>query len=725
MTYYSRSENSRGEKELLSDHLKKTAALAGEFASAFGEETAGEWCGIFHDAGKASAAFQNVLNHTEHRVNHEACGAFMLYKSSRLLSAVIFAHHKGLDWYIEDQLNESYAVKGSVEHGSLARKFAVSGAEEYEAAKRFIVSEVGMPNAVPTFISENDSYYKKLPKMLHARMLLSCLADADYTASASHEDEEIYGKISDVPLDADRILNRLEDYRSRIISFSQADESINRLRNSVYEDCLRAAEKPSGLFTLTSPTGTGKTLALLAFAAKHCKVCNKRRIIFVLPFLSIISQNAAIYRDICENVLESHSMCSYDESTKLFAERWSSPVIVTTSVKFFESLFRSKPANLRFLHNISDSVIIFDEAQSLPAELSGTSVEAINSLCKMFRCTAVLSTATQPAFDLRADVDYKPVEIISDPQVLYDAAKRVTVDWRTDFKTELSDIADEMSRLSSVCCVVNRKDHSHKLFSLLKGLCDDCFYLSTDMCKAHRDAVIKEISERLKNGLPVRLVSTSCIEAGVDMDFEYMYRALAPLDSIVQCAGRCNRNGRGVGRMTVFIPNEERLYPSASYEKAAVILSLMAANRSVDINDPSQIREYYRRLFEEHPEDKPELVKAVNNMDFIEAEKQYKLIDNSGASVLVPYDGKSELFDELAKEAAEQGITASWIARAAPITVTSYRTDKLPELCERAMLKTSRGKVPAPDRYILNDKRFYDENSGLFFDDESSLEYII
>ena len=725
MTYYSRSENSRGEKELLSNHLKKTAALAGEFASAFGEEKAGEWCGIFHDAGKASAAFQNVLNRTEHRVNHEACGAFMLYKSSRLLSAVIFAHHKGLDWYIEDQLNESYAVKGSVEHGSLARKFAVSGAEEYEAVKRFIVSEVGMPNAVPTFISENDSYYKKLPKMLHARMLLSCLADADYTASASHEDEEVYGKISDVPLDADRILDRLEDYRSRIISFSQADELINRLRNSVYEDCLRAAEKPSGLFTLTSPTGTGKTLALLAFAAKHCKVHNKRRIIFVLPFLSIISQNTAIYRDICENVLESHSMCSYDESTKLFAERWSSPVIVTTSVKFFESLFRSKPANLRFLHNISDSVIIFDEAQSLPAELSGTSVEAINSLCKMFRCTAVFSTATQPAFDLRADVDYKPVEIISDPQVLYDAAKRVTVDWRTDFKTELSDIADEMSRLSSVCCVVNRKDHSHKLFSLLKGLCDDCFYLSTDMCKAHRDAVIKEISERLKNGLPVRLVSTSCIEAGVDMDFEYMYRALAPLDSIVQCAGRCNRNGRGVGRMTVFIPNEERLYPSASYEKAAVILSLMAANRSVDINDPSQIREYYRRLFEEHPEDKPELVKAVNNMDFIEVEKQYKLIDNSGASVLVPYDGKSELFDELAKEAAEQGITASWIARAAPITVTSYRTDKLPELCERAMMKTSRGKVPASGWYILNDKRFYDENSGLFFDDESSLEYII
>ena len=729
MTYYSRSENSRGEKELLSEHLKKTAKLAGEFAGVFGEGKAGEWCGIFHDAGKASSAFQNVLNKTEHSVNHEACGAFMLWGSgssgNRLLSAVVFAHHKGLDWHIQDQLEESYKVKGSVEHGSLGRKFAVSGAEEYGAAKSFIFGEVGIPKEPPVFIQENRSHYEKLPKMLHARMLLSCLADADYTASASHEDEEIFGKIDDVPLDAERILERLEEYRSRIIASSSADKSVNRLRNSVYEDCLKAAEKPSGLFTLTSPTGTGKTLALLAFAAKHCKVRHKRRIIFVLPFLSIISQNAAIYRDICENVSESHSMCRCDESTKLFAERWSSPVIVTTSVKFFESLFRSKPTDLRFLHNISDSVIVFDEAQSLPAELSGTAVEAINSLCKMFGCTAVFSTATQPAFDLRADIDYRPTEIVSKPQALYDAAKRVSVDWRLDSATELFDIADEMSELSSVCCVVNRKDHSHKLFSLLKERCGGCFYLSTDMCKAHRDEVIKEVSERLKNGLPVRLVSTSCIEAGVDLDFEYMYRALAPLDSIVQCAGRCNRNGRGAGRMTVFIPNEEKLYPSASYEKAADIVRLMAANRSVDINDSSQIREYYRRLFEDHPEDKNELVKAINNMDFGEVERQYKLIDNAGASVLVPYEGMLGLFNELAEEAAEKGITASWIARAAPITVTSYRTDKLSELCERAMLKTPRGKVPAADRYILHDKRFYGKDSGLFFSDESSLEYII
>lgn len=726
MTYFSRSENKNGEKELLSDHLKKTAELAKGFAEEFDEGVAGEWCGIFHDAGKASVRFQNVLNHTEHGVNHEACGAFMLKDSSKLLSAVVFAHHKGLNWHIDDQLDESFKIKESVEHGPLARKYAVSGEEEYLEARRFIINEVGTPKNGPTFILESTSFYKNLPRMLHARMLLSCLVDADYIASASHEDEEIFGKITDVRLDAERILANLEDYRARIITASTADKGLNALREDVFQDCLKSAEKGPGLFTLTAPTGTGKTISLLAFAARHCQIYNKRRIIIVLPFLSIISQNAAIYREICENVLESHSMSSYDESTRLYAERWNSPVIVTTSVKFFESLFRSKPTDIRFLHNISNSVIIFDEAQSLPTNLFGTSVEAINSLCEMFKCTAVLSTATQPALDNRKDIKFRPTEIISDPKRLYSLTKRVRVNWKIDEPTELSKIAEEMSELSSVCCVVNRKDHSHKLYSILRKRSEDgCFYLSTDMCKSHRDAIIKDIDARLKKGLTCRLVATSCIEAGVDLDFRYMYRALAPLDSIVQCAGRCNRNGCNVGDMTVFIPNEDKLYPSDLYEQASNIVKLMAAKQELDINNPLQINEYYRRLFEKNPSDKEKLTKAISLLDFEAAEKQYRLIENAGASVLVPYKECRDLFLTLAKEAVEIGITPAWIAKAAPITVTSYQTDKLSELCERAMLRTAYGKVPSQGWYIMNDARFYDENSGLIFNDESSLEFII
>lgn len=726
MIYFSRSENKNGEKELLSDHLQKTAELAKEFAEEFDEGVAGEWCGIFHDAGKASVKFQNVLNHTEHGVNHEACGAFMLRSSCKLLSVVVFAHHKGLNWHIDDQLENSYSGKESVEHGSLARKYAVSGEKEYSEAKRFILNEVGLPKECPCFISENTSFYKNLPRMLHARMLLSCLVDADYIASASHEDEEIFGKITDIPLDAQKILAQLEDYRSHIIKTSTANKNLNALREDVFQDCLKAAEKEPGLFTLTAPTGTGKTLSLLAFAARHCQIYKKRRIIIVLPFLSIISQNAEIYRKICENVLESHSMSSFNDDTRLYADRWNAPVVVTTSVKFFESLFRSKPVELRLLHNISNSVIVFDEAQSLPTNLFGTSVEAVNSLCEMFKCTVVFSTATQPAFNNRKDIKYRPTEIISHTQRLYSLTKRVQVNWKIDEPTKLSEIAEEMSKHSSVCCVVNRKDHSHELYAMLCERSENgCFYLSTDMCKAHRDAVIKDISARQKKGLPCRLVATSCIEAGVDLDFHMMYRALAPLDSIVQCAGRCNRNGCDLGIMTVFIPNEEKLYPSDLYEQASNIVKLMAAKQELDINNPSHIHEYYRRLFEKNPSDKEKLTKAISQMDFEEVENQYRLINNAGVSVLVPYQEHLDLFTTLAKEAVKKGITPAWIAKAAPITVTSYQTDKLSELCERAMLRTAHGKVPSQGWYIMNDRKFYDNNSGLKFDDESSLEFIL
>lgn len=725
MIYYSRSENSLGEKELLEEHLRKTAALARQFANSFGEGDYGEILGLFHDAGKASKKFQDVLEHKEHGINHEACGAFFLWRNGyKLLARVVYAHHKGIDPNIEDRLLDSYKTENSKD--KTGRVFAVSGAEEYKTAFEFLKNKVGIPNLRIEPINENNSFYKNLPRMLHTRMLLSCLADADYSASATHEDEGYIEKSTDEKLNSELIFENLEKYREEIIRNSNSDPELNNIRSSVYRDCVSAAEKGSGVFTLTAPTGTGKTLALLGFAAKHAAKYKKERIIFVLPFLSIIDQNAKIYREICGNVLESHSMSNYNEQTKLFAERWTSPVIVTTSVKFFETLFKKMPADMRFLHSIANSVIVFDEAQSLPAELMGTSMESLNSLCEMFRCTVVLSTATQPALDLRKDINYNPTEIISEPKMLYDKTRRVNVEWNISEPLDFEIIAKEMAREQSVCCVVNRKDHSHKLFSLLKERADDCFYISTDMCKSHRAKVIDEIIRRQKNGLSCRLVSTSCIEAGVDLDFDVMYRALAPLDSIIQCAGRCNRNGRTDGKMAVFIPNEEKLYPSPFYGNAANCVRIISARHGIDINNPEHIREYYAELFKDCAEDKAKLVNAVNNFDFEETEKQYKLIGNTGVNVLVPFEGERGLFDELQKEAVEKGITKSWIKRAAPITVTSYNAEKLSEICERpAALVTSRGKFETHDWFILLADKFYKKDEGLVFDNDSSLEYSI
>lgn len=240
------------------------------------------------------------------------------------------------------------------------------------------------------------------------------------------------------------------------------------------------------------------------------------------------------------------------------------------------------------------------------------------------------------------------------------------------------------------------------------------------MCKAHRDVIISEIMRRTASGEPCRLVSTSCIEAGVDLDFEVMFRALAPLDSIVQCAGRCNRNGIRDGKMTVFVPAEDRLYPSASYEYAAGCVRLLDSRHTIDINDPDHIAEYYHELFTGQNHDREKLVNAIAEHDFEETEKQYRLIDNAGVNVLVPYSGMSELYDRLAQQAVTSGITRQWMKEAAPLVVTSYRVDKLRDLFEPAMLALPGGKMVSSECwYICPRGKFYDEKCGLIFDDDS------
>lgn len=728
--YYAHSENINGKKEPLWEHLKKTAELAEGYAEHFGEGCAGKWLGIFHDAGKASEMFQGVLEKREHNVNHAAAGAFLLNRHKQL-SRVIYAHHDGLIWDISGDLVESQ--KPDSQDNQNGKRFAVVGVEQHNAVLEYISQNVGVPDKPPTLQADMKSdFYKTLPEMLHARMLLSCLCDADYTATASHDDESVMGYAEEVALDAKRILEKLETLRREIISSSSADSEIVSVRNEVFESCMSAAELPAGIFTLTAPTGTGKTLALLGFAAKHALVHKRRRIIIVLPFLSIISQNAKIYREICGDVLEAHSMSvsAEGDKEKLLAEQWNSPVIITTAVRFFEMFFKAKPSELRSLHSITNSVIVFDEAQSIPHELMGTTIETIRALCETYRCSVLFSTATQPSFDVREDIRFDAQEIIPDPTSLYKRTRRVGVQWNISDgkKISLEDIADEMCALKSVCCVLNRKDHTHRLFGLLRerSPVGECFHISTDMCKEHRDKVIEEITLRLKNGEPCRLVSTSCIEAGVDLDFDNMYRALAPLDSIIQCAGRCNRNGRGKGTMKVFIPDEQKLYPTTYYKNASEKVKLLIKRHPIDINDPSHICKYYEELLGDnnYSHDKPKLVDALKDHDFAKAEQEYRFIPSSGVNVLVPYSEKRELFDALASEARIKGISKDWIRRAAPLTVSSYREDKLRDIAEPCYVYSKHGAEIVHGWYILLGNKFYDDDTGLHFDDESSLDYL-
>lgn len=730
--YYAHSENAHGKKETLKEHLLKTAELAKSYAGCFGEDIVGEWLGIFHDAGKATDLFQDVLKGEATNVNHAAVGACILNRYEQI-SRTIYAHHDGLQWFIKDDLNRLYLGEKPFDTQS-GKRFSASGKQQIAEVTDYIRKNVDIPDEQPVLKSDINSEYTNLPQMLHSRMLLSCLCDADYTATASHYDGEVLQQAEEMPLDAEHILKKLEDYRENIIKHSSADNKMIQLRNKVYQSCLKAASHEPGMFTLTAPTGTGKTLALMAFALKHALLHEKRRIIIVLPFLSVISQNAKIYREFCNDVLESHSMALYgdDEKQRLLSEKWNSPVVITTSVKFFEAFFKSKPSDLRFLHSISDSVVVFDEAQCIPHELIGTTLDTMRALCETYKSTVLFSTATQPPFEIRHTC-FSATEIIEDAENLYKSANRVEINWQIEQNTSLEDIAVEMAEHNSVCCVLNRKDHTHRLFELLSEKCniEECFHISTDMCKKHRDDVIQTVTQRMKNGLPCRLVSTSCIEAGVDLDFEIMYRALAPLESIVQCAGRCNRNGTNKGAMTVFIPDEDKLYPVKYIKNAAEKVKLLKSRHSIDICNPAHINEYYRLIFEDsnYNHDKPSLVSAINEHNFEETEKQYRFIPSAGVNVLVPYKGEYDLYESLVNEARENGISKSWIRRAAPLTVTSYRENKLRDIAECCYTRTAKKpkyeKKQVSGWYILLDSKFYDDNSGLLFDDDSSLDYLV
>lgn len=728
--FLAHTQNEKQHSEPLIEHLQKTSVLSGKYAESFGEQNAGNWMGLFHDAGKASILFQEMLSGKEHHINHAAAGAALLYSQNPQIARAIYGHHDGLVWSILPDLKRSQQEPDSKD-SQTGKRFAVSGKKQYCDTANFMHTIPNVPAEQPVLNPDAVSYYKALPEMLHTRMLLSCLCDADYTATASHYDSSVMDHTELHCVDGAQILDALTMFRQRIISQSDADQKLNEIRNAVYESCLHAAEQTPGLFTLTAPTGTGKTLALLAFAARHAAIYQKQRIIIVLPFLSIISQNAKIYREICGDILEAHSMASYgeEENVRMFAEQWNAPVIITTSIKFFESFFGSRPSDLRFLHNIANSVIVFDEAQSIPQELTGVTIETMRCLCESFRSTVLFSTATQPAFDVRKDVLYQPYEIVQSPASLYEQTHRVEVNWRLNPSTSFEQIAEEIAAQNSVCCVLNRKDHTQKLYELLRKLCQDdsCFHISTDMCKAHRDAVIQNITERLKTGQPCRLISTSCIEAGVDLDFAVMFRALGPLEALVQCAGRCNRNGRQSGRMTVFVPDEPKQYPTPGYRNAAEKVKLLLSRHPVDLCNPEHIREYYTELFSDanYDHDKPALIKAIDEHDFVETERQYRFIPQSGVNVLVPYQQEIALFDDLVAEVRTKGISRDWMRRAAPLTVTSYHEDKLKSLAEPCMMYHKGKAIVVPGWYILLADNCYDIATGLHFAEESSLDYLI
>ena len=527
-----------GRTQTILEHLKGTASLCSAFAAAFDAEAQGQLAGMAHDIGKYSAAFQRRL-HGGPKVDHASAGAFECLKAQQLAAAfAISGHHGGLP----DGGGRGDAAGAGTFWGRINRA-SQGRLEDYHAWQ----SEFSLPHAnTPAFAGT------RLEGMFFTRMLFSCLVDADYTDTGAFMDNSPYLPASSSSME--ELWRRLETYVS---GWFPPKGALNMQRCAILEQCMSAgAQYGPGLFTLTVPTGGGKTVASLSFALAQAKARRMKRIVYVIPYTSIIEQTAQAFREILgdENVLEFHSGVQFDqqeddasspETAPLTrsVETWDVPVIVTTAVQFFESLYACRPSKCRKLHNLAQSVLIFDEAQMLPLPYLRPCVWAIAQLVRHYGASAVLCTATQPALDpiFQEFAPEIPIrEICPMAEAHWESFRRVsfqqagTLSWM--------DLAARLQQQEQVLCVVNTRRAAREVFHQLSG--SGNFHLSTLMYPAHRKRILDEIRRRLRDGLPCRVVSTSLIEAGVDVDFPAVYRELSGLDSILQAAGRCNREGK-------------------------------------------------------------------------------------------------------------------------------------------------------------------------------------
>lgn len=683
-----------GKWQPLSAHLRRVAESAGVFAEPFGMSPEAETAGLLHDLGKYSDRFQERLrNPSIHGINHWASGTLAARELGyRLVPFAVDGHHTGIPSLKRDDPVRS--LRNTLGSGSDPKAHQViTGFSETcdDLLDRFEADGLQACKA------HHAAKEKRFDEAFRIRMLFSCLVDADFLDTEKHFDSAVAASRSTLPLQPSAALDVLLTELHK----KPSDSEVNRLRCELLADCLAAAENARGLFTLTAPTGSGKTLSALAFALKHAATHDLRRVIVVIPYTSIIEQTAKVYRDTFSRafgdgyVLEHHSAVASRESdsdeagdaeearlrrARLAAENWEAPLVVTTSVQFFESLFSNRTSKCRKLHNIARSVVVFDEVQTLPIKLVPSLLSGVNLLVRNFGVTAVFCTATQPAFRHAAKAiqgGWVPVEISSQPRAMAEAFKRTKIIRRPDDqRPSWRELADELDRLPQVLCIVNARADARNLFEALSG--DGRFHLSAAMCAAHRQDKIAEIRRRLSAKQTCRLISTQLIEAGVDVDFPAVYRAMGPLDSIIQSAGRCNREGKipDPAPVIVFRPAEGGMPRGAYRQAAAVTQSFLHEHPNAELHLPKTYEEYFQRLYGTlgpNASAEDPVFAHSEEYDFPAAATACKLVDETRA-LLVPYGEGMELIETIKRQ---NHIDAALARRSQRFTINLYENEFL------------------------------------------------
>lgn len=716
LNYAHSSQNPQKTWQTLSNHLAQTAKMAGDFADEFNARNFGYICGLLHDLGKYSPKFQEKLLGKIQRVDHSSAGgqeAIRLYGESigKLLAYCITGHHSGLP---------NHGTVASTEGTLLSRinknlHKEVGGYENYLTDQELKIP--GDLNLQVPFRQVNEHMGFILSFFI--RMLYSCLVDADFLDTERYMSEVI--KLRGNFLSLESLNSTLEAFLKGITS---TNTKVNILRSNILEQCLLVANQSPGLFSLTVPTGGGKTYSSLAFALKHAVKNNLTRIIYVIPYTSIIEQNAKVFKDVLgkENVLEHHSnyqfqdkqsedMQSINERLKLATENWDIPIVVTTNVQFFESLFSNRSSRCRKIHNMARSIIIFDEAQMLPLPYLRPCLLAIAELVKNYGSTAVLCTATQPYVNELMPNDAMPIEIMEDPKKLYFDFQKVNVSKKG--KIDDNNLAAELNRLDQVLCIVNTRRHAKEIYTKLQGK-ESSFHLSTLMCPVHRQETLSEIRERLKNRFPCRVISTQLIEAGVDVDFPVVYRSIAGIDSIVQSAGRCNREGNlPTGYVYVFNPNSDYAKIRGYLERTAKVAEEVFRHYKDPISLEA-IEFYFKQLYSlegNEALDKKGILKCFEEsykqleFDFQKAAEQFRLIEDNTVSIVIPYNCDAK---ELINEAKYSKYPLSVARKLQPFTLSVYEYE-YKKLLNNAALET------VNDSFLVlkNLDKFYDEKTGL------------
>lgn len=697
------------------DHQSGVAKYAGHFASVFGAEEWGRVLGLLHDKGKEKRAFQqHIIKESgldptvsiEGDYRHAYVGALvakqLFPRYHILMDNILMGHHRGL--YDDGDMREVLKL---------------------EMPSDVIVETIDAKLSVPHIEKQQDIHHWE-------RMLFSCLVDADYLdteAFMQPEQSELRGQYDSLVT----LENKLEAFLDGLRK-TAPDTDVNQIRNEVQQWCIKESPKSPGFFSLTVPTGGGKTIASVLWAIKHAVKNGLKRIIIAIPYTSIITQTASVLRTIfgAENVLEHHSNVDRADSNDkellkmqmLSTENWDYPIVVTTNVQLFESLFSNKPSDCRKLHNIAKSVLILDEVQTLPIEYLRPIVDTLDSLKRVFGTSVLFTTASQPVLsgDIQGANPFVSIEGLSDiyeivPREanLHDRLRRVELHFEENPQS-YDEMAEQVANHSRVLCIVNTRKDAKEIFTRLpkEGV---CLHLSRMMCPDHLRETIDTVKSALKDSADniVRVVATQLIEAGVDIDFPVVFRQEAGLDSVLQAAGRCNREGK-LEKGNTYVFGLQRPLPPGFMTQANNARIGMGKNH--DWFSPEAMEAYYRQLYSRVDSfDKAKIKDLLYKpeMQFESAASAFRLIDDSTTSVIVNWKNSLELVSIL----LNNGPSYSLMKKLSQFSV-NVRNKDMKKLAEAGAVEEVLEGV-----FVVDDLRFYDKEIGLVTDNHWLEESLI